>query len=332
VNRDTLIFIVCSYGAMLLGICLPQFGEPLRHLLTMMLMVQLLLCFLDTGAPDAVASTADVAGLPAFLGIKMLLTPLICWGIFALILPRYALGAILMGGVSIGVTAPFFGRLARADVTFIIAGVVASCLILPLTMPVLVVSYLYAAGQEAGSELWAAFFKTGLALALYIFVPFAVARGMWKTAPALAKGILNRRYVISVSSIACCMFVIFSRFSTPLRANPFMVAEALAGAFVLAVIFLGVGIFAGRGMSAARSVACAVSMGTANNGLVLILSAQLFGLPEVLVTAMYSVPLFLLLIPYQRYAAWKENGRRPDPYHGAKKKRRSDNDPQRKML
>jgi BASS family bile acid:Na+ symporter len=305
-NRDTLIFIVCSYGAMLAGVCLPWFGEPLRHLLTVMLMAQLLLCFLDTTAPGAAVSAAGIAGLPGFLGLKMLLTPLVCWGVFALVLPRYALGAILVGGVSIGVTAPFFGRLARADVTFIVAGVVASCLILPLTMPVLVVSYLYVAGQEVGSGLWAAFFKTGLALALYIFVPFVIAKGMWKGMPAWAEGILRRRYVISVSSVACCMFVIFSRFSAPLRANSFMVAEALAGAFLLAAVFLGIGIFAGRGRSVAGSVARAVSMGTANNGLVLILSAQLFGLPEVLVTAMYSVPLFLLLLPYQRYAAWKE--------------------------
>jgi BASS family bile acid:Na+ symporter len=291
---------------MLAGVCLPQFGEPLRHLLTVMLMVQLLLCFLDTTAPGASVRAVDVAGLPGFLGIKMLLTPLACWGIFALVLPRYALGAILMGGVSIGVTAPFFGRLARADVTFIVAGVVASCLILPLTMPALVVSYLYVTGYEAGSGLWEAFFKTGLALALYIFVPFVVAKALWKGMPARAEGILRRRYFISVSSVACCMFVIFSRFSAPLRANPFMVAEALAGAFLLAAVFLGIGILAGRGRSAARSVACAVSMGTANNGLVLILSAQLFSLPEVLVTAMYSVPLFMLLVPYQRYAAWKE--------------------------
>jgi hypothetical protein len=30
----------------------------------------------------------------------------------------------------------------------------------------------------------------------------------------------------------------------------------------------------------------------------------------VLVAAMYSVPLFLLLLPYQRYAAWKEKRER----------------------
>jgi BASS family bile acid:Na+ symporter len=310
-NRDTLIFIVCSYGSMLAGICLPQFGEPLRDLLTLMLMVQLLLCFLDTTTPGAAVRAADIAGLPRFLGIKMLLTPLVCWGVFALILPRYALGAILMGGVSIGVTAPFFGRLARADVTFIIAGVVASCLILPLTMPLLVVSYLHVGGHAAGSGLWEAFWETGLELMLYIFVPFAVAKVMWKKLPAQAEGMLRRRYAISVSSIACSMFVIFSRFSAPLRDNPFMVAEALAGAFLLAAMFLCIGILAGRGGSAARSVAYAVSMGTANNGLVLILSAQLFGLPEVLVTAMYSVPLFLLLFPYQRYAAWKEKREQP---------------------
>jgi predicted Na+-dependent transporter len=146
-------------------------------------------------------------------------------------------------------------------------------------MPALVVSYLYLAGQEAGPELWKAFFTTGLALALYIFVPFVVAKVLWNSAPATAEGILRRRYVISVSSISCSRFVIFSRFSAPLRANPFMVAEALGGAFLLAAVFLGIGMLAGRDRSAARSTAYVVSMGTANNGLMLVLSAQLFALP-----------------------------------------------------
>jgi BASS family bile acid:Na+ symporter len=305
-NKDTLIFMAFSYGAMVLGVCLPQFGEPLRHLLTLMLMLQLLLCFLATTAPDVTVNARGLTGLPRFMLIKMVLTPLICWGIFALLLPRYALGAILMGGVSVGVTAPFFGQLSRADVTFIVVSVVASCLLLPLTMPFLVVSYLYFTGQEATQNLWIAFLKTGLSLAAYITVPFVIARGIWKKRPALATGILARRYWISVLSIACCMFVIFSRYSSPLRANPLMVIEALAGALLLALVFLGTGILTGYKENAARSVAYVVCMGTANNGLMLILSAQLFDLPEVLITAMYSIPLFLLIFPYQRYASWRE--------------------------
>jgi BASS family bile acid:Na+ symporter len=313
VNRDTLIFLAFSYSAMLLGVCLPQLGEPLQNLLPLMLTIQLLLCFLATSAPGVRVRLGDISGLPFFLGVKMFLVPLLCWGLFALLLPRYTLGAILMGGVSTGVTAPFFGQLSRADVTFIIAGVVASCLLLPLTMPVLVVAYLYSAGQEAGAALWQAFFRTGLSLALYIFIPFVGAKIMWSRLPALSQGILNRRYWISVLSIACCMFVIFSRYSVPLRANPFMVLEAMGGAFLLAAVFLAAAIAAGYREKPERNVAYLVGMGTANNGLMLILSAQIFGLPEVLTTAMYSIPLFLLLIPYQRYAAWREKREKSGP-------------------
>jgi BASS family bile acid:Na+ symporter len=107
-----------------------------------MLLIQLLLCFLATAGPGAEPLRSGKAELASFLGIKMLLTPLLCWGIFALFMPRYALGAILIGGVSVGVTASFFGQLSRANISFIIAAVVASCLLLPLTMPVLVVGYL----------------------------------------------------------------------------------------------------------------------------------------------------------------------------------------------
>ena len=134
-NKDSLIFIVCTYSAMLLGVFFPAFGEPLRHLLPALLMVQLLLCFLVTASPGAPARSGGKAELASFLGVKMLLMPLLCWGVFALFMPDYTLSAILLSGVAIGVTAPFFGLLVRADISFIIAAVVSSSLLLPLTCP-----------------------------------------------------------------------------------------------------------------------------------------------------------------------------------------------------
>ena len=65
-----------------------------------------------------------------------------------------------------------------------------------------------------------------------------------------------------------------------------------------------IGIISGRGKNPAERVARVVCMGTSNNVLILILSAQLFSLSEVLIAAMYSIPIFLLLLPYQRYADW----------------------------
>jgi len=305
-NKDSLIFIVCTYSAMLLGVAFPPLGEPLRHLLPVMLMLQLLLCFLATAGPSASTRSSGKAELIFLLSVKMLLTPVLCWGIFTLFMPDYALGAILIGGVSVGVTAPFLGQLSRADISFIIAAVVSSALLLPLTMPALVVSYLYSIGQEAGAELWKAFFLTSFSLSIYIFLPFLLAKGIWKSIPAVAESILKQRYWISVFAVACCGFITFSRYSLPLRSNPMMVLDALAGAFLLAAIFLIIGIISGRGKDPAESVARVVCMGTPNNVLILILSAQLFSLPEVLIAAMYSIPIFLLLLPYQRYADWKK--------------------------
>ena len=38
-NKDSLVFIVCTYSGMLLGVLFPALGEPLRHLLPVMLML-----------------------------------------------------------------------------------------------------------------------------------------------------------------------------------------------------------------------------------------------------------------------------------------------------
>ncbi len=303
-SRDNLFFILITFAAMGAGVLVPGIGQPLRHLPTASLIVQLLLSFLSTSAPGTSFSAKSVAGLPRFLLIRMLIVPVLCCALFAAFLPQYALGAMLLAGASVGVVAPFFTMQARGDAIFAVAAVIVSSLVLPLTMPVLTLGYFALAGQEVAGGLWMSFLRTGVALAIYIFLPFIAARLLWWKGQAAARGILRLRYILTVVGVGGSMFVIFSQYALPLRENPARVLEAFLAAILLGVIFIGVGMLSGLGRSTERKLSYVVSMGTGNNVLMVILSSQFFGLNEVLITAMYSIPLFGLLLPYTWYGDW----------------------------
>lgn len=297
--------IFVTFAAMAVGVMVPGVGARLPHLATVCLMTQLLLAFLATGVPGAGFTRETFKGLPLFLAFSLLAAPAICGLIFWLFMPSFALGAILVSGSAVGVMSPFFGMLLRADNPFIIAAVIISSLLLPLTMPFLVLGYLYLSGQEAAGGLWLAFAQTAVALGIYIIVPFVVSKLLWGFRAGLAERVLNRRYSITLVCVGTSMFIIFSQFAEPLRANPGMVLTALIGALGLSVVLIAIGVGAGPagvGSSVERKLGCAISMGTRNNVLMVIIAAQFFGLPEVLVAAMYSVPLNLLLVPYTWYA------------------------------
>ncbi len=300
-SRGNLFFILITFAAMGVGVLAPGIGQPLRHLPTVSLIVQLLLSFLSTAAPGASFSSKSAAGLPRFLLIRMLVVPVLCCVLFAAFLPQYALGAMLLAGASVGVVAPFFTMQARGDVIFVVAAVIVSSLVLPLTMPVLTLGYFALAGREAAGGLWMSFLRTGVALGIYIFLPFIAARLLWWKGQAAARGILRLSYILTVVGVGGSMFVIFSQYALPLRENPARVLEAFLAATLLGVIFIGVGMLAGLGRSTERKISYVVSMGTGNNVLMVILSSQFFGLNEVLITAMYSIPLFGLLLPYTWY-------------------------------
>ena len=294
--------ILVTFAAMAVGVMVPGVGARLPHLATVCLMTQLLLAFLATGVPGAGFSRATFKGLPLFLAFSLLAAPATCGLIFWLFMPEFALGAILVSGSAVGVMSPFFGMLLRADNPFIIAAVIISSLLLPLTMPFLVLGYLYLSGQEAAGGLWLAFAQTAVALGIYIIVPFVISKLIWSFKASAAERVLNRRYSITLVCVGTSMFIIFSQFAEPLRANPGMVLTALVGSLGLAVVLIAIGIGAGLRGSVERKLGCAISMGTRNNVLMVIIAAQFFGLPEVLIAAMYSVPLNLLLVPYTWYA------------------------------
>ena len=300
-TRD-IIFLAATFAGMAGGVFLPELGEPLRHLPAVFIISQILLCFLSGTDPATPFERESLRGLPRFLFLKMLAVPLICWGVFLPFFPEYALGALLLGGAAVGVLAPFFVYLLRADEVFSTASVIASSLLMPFTVPLLVGLAALAEGTST-SGLWRAFLDTGLFLAGCQLLPFIAAKLLWKFRPGAAKGILGLRYGISVICATGAMLVIFSRFSTPLRQDPGLIPRCLGAACLLAALLFVLGCAAGVKAGRDRALSVVVGFCAMNSVLMAVVAAQFFGVHEVLMCALYSIPFNLLLIPYRLLAS-----------------------------
>lgn len=224
---------------------------------------------------------------------------------FALLLPRYTLGAVLLGGASVGVAAPVLTAQVRGDFQLIMGGVIGTSLLMPLTLPVFITGVTFSQGGATGAELWRAFAQSGISLALFMFIPFILSKVVWRVRPRLAEGMIARAFSLSTICLALSMLVIFSRYSEPLTASPHLLPEGLAVAFLAAALLLLFGVAVSWRLPLDVQISYLVSMSGINCVLMTILSSQFFGMEEILVTAMYSVPFTMLLVPYRWFRQWK---------------------------
>ena len=103
------------------------------------------------------------------------------------------------------------------------------------------------------------------------------------------------------------MLVVFSRFSEPLRQDPSLIPQSLGAAFFVAVLLFVLGLLISRKEPRERRLAEVVCCCAMNNVLMAVVAARFFGVHEVLMCALYSVPFNFLLIPYRLLAARLES-------------------------
>ena len=105
-SRD-LVMIVVSFLAMLAGSFLPGLAEPLAPFPRLCLIVLLYLGFLSVGTEALFIHTRLIPGtVSGLVLIRLFALPLLSFFLFKLLMPQFALGALLVGAASIGVVAP----------------------------------------------------------------------------------------------------------------------------------------------------------------------------------------------------------------------------------
>jgi|GEM_PF-3504506 len=301
--KRNLIFLSLTVIASIAGVFLPGVAGPLWWTPTVSMLVQLLFCFLSTADPSTPLPSKALRSLPKFLAIKMILVPLVCWGVVRLVFPDYALGALLVAGASIGVMAPFFAYLCGAEPFFVIGGVICSSLVMPITIPSLSALVLSFDGRSV-EGLVQACLGSAIFLAFCMLIPFGASKILWTRFPAWAQGLMDRRFGITLVCVTTVNLVIFSRFSKPLLNNLSAVADAMLAGLMVTAMLIGMGLWAARTLPLPEALSRLIGISCVNCALMLIVAAEFFSLPEMLVCALYSLPLMSMGVPYEICRRW----------------------------
>ena len=303
--RD-LAMIIVSFLAMLAGSFLPALAEPLAPFPRVCLMILLYLGFLSVGTEALFVHARLLPGtLSGLVLIRLFALPLLAFIPFELLMPDFALGALLVGAASIGVVAPVFSIMVNADTALVLAGNLLTSLLLPLTLPALL--YMVNAAMPLFRpdtlHLPEHLSLSGMTLSLCvtIIVPF-VAAFLTRRVPRATAFILKNQFPVAIVTIAVSTLAIFSQYSGILHQSPSLVVQALLAACLLGGIMMAGGLFLPRSMPPQRRLAFLISYGTMNNVLMLIVSLQFFSASESLIAAMYLVPLNALLVVYRRWS------------------------------
>ena len=298
-TRDWIVLIV-SFSTMAGGIFFPSLEPVLRNAPFYCVIILLFLSFLPLRIMDLVRRVTDSPGRVAMLlGLKNLLLPSVVYLLAREICPEYALGVLILSGISSAVLGPFFAGLVGADIALVVTVLVFSSLCVPVTLPFLL-SFL--AGSQTSMDMG----PMVRMLTMVILVPALAGEGVNRFAPNLGRLIMKHGFPLSLVCICLTNLGVFSKYSGFFLANPESLPVALGIACVLGGGFLGVGGVLYRTRSIAEQLAAMISLGCLNNVLALVFSSRFFGPTEASIIAMYSITLFLLIIPLQVTAGMRK--------------------------
>lgn len=305
--RD-LIMVLVSFSSMAAGVFLPQAALLPASTPRVILMFMLYMSFLAVGVTALWGETRSSFHVLVRLTLfRLIVLPLICFCIFRLMLPEFALSALLLGAAPVGVMAAVFSLMLKANTALILAGNIVTSLLLPISLPA-VLSIIDKSLRTLGLTPLdlPEHFSLGdmsLSLAITILVPFAAAILTRKLSIGMAQGLLLRQFPLLTTAIALSNLAIFSSYADVLLQDPALPARALGAAGLLCIIMSLAAVPASAGMPRDIRLAFLISCGIINNILLMIISLEFFSVTEALTGAAYLVPLYILLFYYRRCSA-----------------------------
>lgn len=289
---NDLILIVLAMAGIAGGVAFPEPSSIFSPFVIYFMMTILFLAFLtiDFAALVRIRGT-DLAKTALWVVMKLLVMPLTVWLLCRWLAPSLALPALLLTGVSTGVTAPFFSNLLGADTTRVLQLTVISSLLVPLSLPALVQVL---AGAEFDIPYW---HMTSMLLQV-IFIPLAAALLVKLFMPRLLELLNRARYTVSVILFCVINLGVFSTYAEFIAAHHEQVAYTVLAAFLLAGLYiawgLALGLLSGRRLNGLTG---AVGMTYINNVLIVVFAARFFGPEAPLLAAAYLLPYFFMIIP-----------------------------------
>jgi BASS family bile acid:Na+ symporter len=286
-----IVMLLIVFSSMAAGVAWPSETRFLGAYLSWFLMGLLFLAFLKV-FPPAIWET--LRRYPIKLVIltlaKLLVVPCIIYLAAAKLIPAYALGVLLLAGVSTGLSASFFAGLVGASIPLVLSMTVVTTLLLPVTLPLIVKVLI---GRELHIDL------AGLAglLAAIIFVPFVTSWLFRRVSPKLSDWVEGHSYPISLVLFAAMNLGAFGLYAPFLRAHQAQIVFAVLVGSGLAAFSASTGMILFRSSPPPERIAAAGALGWINNVLVIVLGSYFNNPLTSVMAALYQVPYYGLIIP-----------------------------------
>ena len=130
-----IVLLLVVFSSMAAGVTWPGETRFLGAYLSWILMGLLFLAFLKVVPPSIWETLRRYPSKLAMLIMtKLILLPCIIYLVMAKVIPAYALGMLLLAGVSTGLSASFFAGLVGASIPLVLAMTVLTTLLLPVTL------------------------------------------------------------------------------------------------------------------------------------------------------------------------------------------------------
>lgn len=291
----TLLAVV--FASMAMGISYPGPFTFLQPYPLVFLMILFFMSFLSISSADVgrAFSKAKVS-IIAVIVLKMVILPPCIYVLFLIIMPSYALSALLLTAVSTGVVAPFISNLVGGNSALVLIVTVFSSLLVPFSLPAVIEMVL-------SKRVELSFWEMIHMLSLAVFVPIVAVEALRRLAPHFLTPIKRHSFAINVVMFALIILAIFSRYADVFHHDPLLIIEALTFALMLAAMYSFLGIMLFRNSTTEDRLAGAVMFTHMNNVLILVFSARFFGPREVITAALYIVPFFVLILPLRRFGS-----------------------------
>ena len=299
--RDWLLLAGSLFG-MLAGSLLPDYTAIFQPFPVYSMMVILFFSFLPMPLMTMLRTVrSSILGIGYYVFLKLLVLPAAVYFAFRLILPDYALAALLMSGVSSGAGGPFFAGLFSANLPVVFGMVVISSVLVPFTLPAMVQIL-------AGQNLEISFLAMSRLLCMVMFLPMVLAEVLRYLLPSVTVKLARVQYPVCLFFFVAANLGVFSKYSAFLHEEPSTLVVASIVAVVLGVVSFLAGLLVCFRKPLDESLAVIICFVVVNNVLVVVFSAEFFSHLEPIVAALYMVPFFGVVLPLRVYQRWRLQG------------------------
>jgi len=280
-----------AFFSTLAGILFSSIGNILSHYVLLFLGILLFLNLVKLDTTELLSTFIKPFNLITLSIVKLVVIPLLMYGLALIFYPQDALPILLLSGISTGLGAPFVANLIRAKLSLIVGTVVTTSIFVPFILPILV----YTLFQ---SRISIPVVDMVILLSLALFVPLVSGAIVKKYTPRIAETLGKNSMAPSFALIFFINLVIFSKASNYFFINQMFVINTIIESLILFAVFGVIGYLISFTVNKDKKTKFSgfIVMTYINNILVVVLAQQFFGSQIAALATFYNIPYLIGII------------------------------------